>query len=131
MESQMKQISRSVYAIIGPEGSTNFGIVKGRDNSAALIDADIRRIDEIDEALQLTGCSKVSYLIDTHEHFDHTSANFYFAQRGIPIVASEGCAAAMRDEGAPDFERMLKPVPKLYERFSGLCLTLPDVVFRD
>ena len=131
MESAIKQISRSVYAVIGPEGATNFGIVKGSDNSAALIDADIRRIDEIDETLQLTGCSKVSYLIDTHEHFDHTSANFYFAQRGIPVVASAGCAAAMRDEGGPDFERMMKPVPELYERFPGLCLTLPDVVFRD
>jgi cyclase len=120
-----------VYAVIGPEGATNFGIVKGSDNSAALIDADIRRIDEIAEALQLTGCSKVSYLIDTHEHFDHTSANFYFAQRGIPIVASAACAAAMRDEGGPDFERMLKPVPELSERFPGLCLTVPDIVFRD
>ena len=131
MESAIKQISRSVYAVIGPQGSTNFGIVKGSDGSAALIDADIRRIDDIEEALQLTRCSKVGYLIDTHEHFDHTSANFYFAQRGIPVVASAGCAAAMRDEGGPDFERMMKPVPELYERFPGLCLTLPDVVFRD
>jgi glyoxylase-like metal-dependent hydrolase (beta-lactamase superfamily II) len=24
---------------------------------------------------------------------------------------------------------MLKPIPELYERFPGLCLTLPDVVF--
>jgi len=131
MESAIKQISRSVYAVIGLQGSTNFGIVKGSDGSAALIDADIRRIDDIEEALQLTGCSKISYLIDTHEHFDHTSANFYFSQRGIPVVASAGCAAAMRDEGGPDFERMMKPVPELYERFPCLCLTLPDVVFRD
>jgi cyclase len=129
MESAIKQISLSLYAVIGQEGSTNFAIVKGSDNSAALIDADIRRIDEIEEALQLTGCSRVSYLINTHEHFDHTSANFYFAQRGIPIVASAGCAAAMREEGGADFERMMKPVPELYERFPGLCLTLPDVVF--
>ena len=88
-------MSRSVYAVIGPEGSTNFIIVKA-PRSAALIDADIRRIDEVEEALHLTGCARVSYLIDTHEHFDHTSANFYFSQRGIPIVASAGCAAAMR-----------------------------------
>ncbi len=131
MESQIKQISRSLYAIIGPGGSTNFAIIKGSDNAAALIDADIRRIDEIEEALQLTGCSKVSYLIDTHEHFDHTSANFYFAQHRIPIVASAGCAAAMREEGGADFERMMKPVAELYERFPGLCLTLPNIVFRD
>jgi glyoxylase-like metal-dependent hydrolase (beta-lactamase superfamily II) len=131
MDSEIKRVSPSVYAVIGPQGSTNFSIVKGRDGNAVVIDADIRRIDEIEEALQLAGCAKVSYLIDTHEHFDHTSANFYFAQRGIPIIASAGCAGAMKDEGGPDFERMMKPVPELYERFPGLGLTLPEVLFTD
>ena len=96
-----------------------------------LIDADIRRIDEVEEALQAHRLFRIEYLIDTHEHFDHTSANFYFAQREIPIVASAGCVAAMHDEGGADFERMMKPVPELYERFPGLCLTLPDVLFTD
>jgi glyoxylase-like metal-dependent hydrolase (beta-lactamase superfamily II) len=131
MESELKRVSRCAYAVIGPEGSTNFGIIKARDGNAVLIDADIRRIDEIEEALKLTGCAKVGYLIDTHEHFDHTSANFYFAQRGIPIVASAGTAAAMGEDGGPDFERMMRPVAELYERFPGLRLTLPDVLFAD
>ncbi|MDH3442623.1 MAG: MBL fold metallo-hydrolase [Deltaproteobacteria bacterium] len=129
MESAIHQVSKSVYVVIGPEGATNFGIVKGRDNSAVLIDADIRRIDEVEEALKLTDCDTVEYLVDTHEHFDHTSANFYFHQRGVPIVASAGCAAAMKNEGAADFARMLKPVPELYDRFPGLMLTPPNVVF--
>lgn len=129
MDSTIRQLSGSAYVVIGPEGATNFAIIKARDGSAALIDADIRRIDEVEAALRLTGCAKVSYLIDTHEHFDHTSANFYFAQRGVPIVASAGCVQAIKDDGAADFTRMLKPVPELYERFPGLRLTLPDVVF--
>ncbi|HEX5607804.1 MAG TPA: MBL fold metallo-hydrolase [Candidatus Binatia bacterium] len=131
MESELKQLSGSVFALIGPQGATNFTIIKNRAGHAVLIDADIRRIDEIEEALQLAGCSRVEYLLDTHEHFDHTSANFYFARRGIPIVASSRCAGAMREQGGPDFERMMKPVPELYERFPGLCLTLPDVQFTD
>ena len=131
MESQIKQVSRSAYAVIGPEGATNFGIVKGSDGSAVLIDADIRRIDEVEEALKLTGCATVNYLIDTHEHFDHTSANFYFQQRGVPIVGSAGCVGAMKEDGEADFTRMLKPVPEFYDRFPGLRLTLPDVVFTD
>lgn len=131
MESEVKKISPSGFAIIGPEGSTNFTIIKSRAGTGVLIDADIRRIDEIEEALRLTGCSKIEYLIDTHEHFDHTSANFYFAQRGIPIIASAGCTGAMGDQGGPDFERMMKPVPELYQRFPGLCLTLPNVQFNE
>ncbi len=131
MESKIHQISKSVYAVIGPEGATNFGIVKATDGSAVLVDADIRRIDEVEEALRFTGCAKVGYLVNTHEHFDHTSANYFFEQRGVPIVASAGCVRAMREEGEPDFARMLRPVSELYERFPGLRLTLPDVVFPD
>ena len=51
-------MSRSVYVLIGSEGATNFGIVKANDGSAVLIDADIRRIDEVEEALRLTGCAE-------------------------------------------------------------------------
>ncbi len=131
MESSLYQASKSAYVIIGPEGATNFSIVKGANGGAVLIDADIRRIDEVKEALRLTGCSKVEYLIDTHEHFDHTSANFYFRERGVPIVASAGCVGAMRADGQFDFDRMMKPVLELYDRFPGLSLTLPDVVFTD
>ena len=129
MESTIRQASKSTYVVVDPEGATNFSIVKGTHGEAVLVDADIRRIDEIEEVLRLTGCSRVEYMINTHEHFDHTSANFYFRQRGVPIVASAGCVGAMQDEGGPDFERMLKPVPELYQLFPGLSLTLPDVVF--
>ena len=131
MESTIHRASKSTYVVVGPEGATNFAIVKDAGGAAILIDADIRRIDEVEEALQLAGCSEVKYLVNTHEHFDHTSANFYFRQRGVPIVASAGCVGAMRDEGGPDFDRMMKPVPELYERFPGLSVTLPDVVFAE
>ncbi len=131
MESKIHRVSRSAYVVIGPEGATNFGIIKANDGSAVIIDADIRRIDEVEEALNLTGCAKVGYLVNTHEHFDHTSANYYFAQRGVPIVASAGCARAMKEEGEPDFTRMMAPVAQLYDRFPGLCLTVPDMVFTE
>lgn len=129
MESKIHRVSRSAYVVIGPEGATNFSIVKANDASAVIIDADIRRIDEVEEALKLTGCAKVGYLVNTHEHFDHTSANYYFAQRGVPIVASAGCARAMKEDGEPDFARMMAPVAQPYDRFPGLRLTVPDMVF--
>jgi glyoxylase-like metal-dependent hydrolase (beta-lactamase superfamily II) len=104
MESKIHRANKSAYVVIGPEGATNFAIVRANDGTAVLIDADIRRIDEVDEALKLTGCADVAYLVNTHEHFDHTSANFYFAQRGIPIVASAACARAMKGEGTNIFK---------------------------
>jgi glyoxylase-like metal-dependent hydrolase (beta-lactamase superfamily II) len=129
MDSTIKAIGRSAYCIIGPEGATNFAIVKSADGSAVLIDGDIRRIDEIEEALKLTGCREVRYLVNTHEHFDHTSANHYFAQRGVAIVASAGCVRAMKEDGEKDFARMLAPAPHIHQRFPGLRMTLPELVF--
>lgn len=131
MESTIQRLSCSLYVMIGPEGATNFAIVKANDGSAVLIDADIRRIDEVEEALKLTGCTEVKYLVNTHEHFDHTSANFYFKRRDVPIVASEGCLRAMKEDGEQDFQRMLGPLPAIYDRFPGLEMTLPEVVFAE
>jgi hypothetical protein len=37
--------------VIGEDGATNFGILRGDDGAALLIDADIRRIDELEQAL--------------------------------------------------------------------------------
>jgi hypothetical protein len=52
MESSIYQASKSARVIIGPEGATNFSIVKSANGGAVLIDADIRRIEEVEEALK-------------------------------------------------------------------------------
>jgi glyoxylase-like metal-dependent hydrolase (beta-lactamase superfamily II) len=99
----------SAFAIIGDDGLTNFGLVKGTDSSALLIDADIRRMDEIDEALQRAGCKQVRYLLNTHENFDHSSANDYFEKHGAVIIGSDGCWQALQLDGAAKFAEMAGP----------------------
>lgn len=58
--ANIHQLTGSVFAVIGIDGATNFGIIKGSDDSAVLIDADIRRMDEIDNAFERAGCKTVS-----------------------------------------------------------------------
>lgn len=77
------RLGNSVFAVIGRDGLTAFGLIKGADGSALLVDADIRRMDEIEQALKKTGCAKVRYLFNTHENFDHTSAKHYFEKNEI------------------------------------------------
>lgn len=48
--TNVQRLKESVLAIIGEDGATNFGIINRTDGSAVLIDADIRRMDEIDDA---------------------------------------------------------------------------------
>jgi hypothetical protein len=51
MQIRLEQLSRAAFAVIGEDGATNFGIVRGDDGAPLLIDADIRRIDELEQAL--------------------------------------------------------------------------------
>ncbi|MBI2361308.1 MAG: MBL fold metallo-hydrolase [Deltaproteobacteria bacterium] len=125
------QLEKSVFVIVGPEGTTNFGIVRGDDGCALVIDSDIRRIDEIEAALSMTGCSKVSYLFNTHENFDHSSANHYFEKKGATVIASEGCWKALMKDGEAKFAEMGGPVPELWQRFPDLKMGLPHVTFSD
>lgn len=127
--ANIHQLNESVFAVIGVDGATNFGIVKGSDDSAVLIDADIRRMDEIDDALDRTGCQKVRYLVNTHENFDHSSANDYFVKKGTVVVGTDGCYQALAEDGDEKFAEMAGRSPDLWTRFPGLKMANLQVTF--
>jgi glyoxylase-like metal-dependent hydrolase (beta-lactamase superfamily II) len=131
VNTMLEPLGNSAFAVIGADGATNFGIVRAQDGSALLVDADIRRIDEIEEALAQTQCRRVQYLFITHENFDHSSANDYFEKKGATVIASRGCLDALREDGEAKFAEMSGRSPELFERFPGLKMGLPHVVFSD
>ncbi len=128
-EANLYKFSDSVFAVIGEDGLTNFGIVKGMDDSALLIDGDIRRMDEIDDALQRTGCRAVRYLLNTHENFDHSSANYYFEKNGAMVIGSDGCWEALREDGEAKFTEMAGRSPELKTRYPDLKMGQVQVTF--
>jgi cyclase len=127
--ADIHQLKDSVFAVIGDDGATNFGIIKGSDGSAVLIDADVRRMDEINDALNRTGCDKVRYLVNTHENFDHSSANDYFEKNGAIVVGTEGCWQALQEDGDAKFAEMAGRSPELWTRFPGLKMGNLQVTF--
>ena len=127
--ANLHRFNDSVFAIIGDDGLTNFGLVKGADGSALLIDADIRRIDEIDDALERAGCKRVLYLLNTHENFDHSSANDYFEKRGAVVIGSDGCWQALREDGEAKFAEMAGRAPDLWTRFADLKMGQLQLTF--
>jgi cyclase len=127
--ANVHQLTDSVFAAIGVDGATNFGIIKGNDDSAVLIDADIRRMDEIDDALRRTGCTKVRYLVNTHENFDHSSANDYFEKSGAVVIGTEGCWRALQEDGESKFAEMAGRSPELWTKFPGLKMGNLQIAF--
>ena len=131
MELRLERLGKAAFAVIGEDGATNFGIVRGDDGAGLLIDADIRRIDEIEEALRQAECDRVKFLFITHENFDHASANDYFEKKGAAVIASQGCVDALVDDGDAKFAEMSARSPELFERFPGLKMRLPQIIFSD
>ena len=129
MKVNLQALGQNAFTVVGDDGATNFGIVRGADGSALLIDADIRRMDEIEAALNQTQCRSVKYLFITHENFDHSSANDYFEKNSTVVIASKGCLEALQDDGDAKFTEMSGRAPELFERFPGLKMRLPHVVF--
>jgi glyoxylase-like metal-dependent hydrolase (beta-lactamase superfamily II) len=41
----------------------------------------------------------VRYLVNTHENFDHSSANDYFEKNGTILVGTDGCYRALEEDG--------------------------------
>jgi len=127
--ADIHQLKDSVFAVIGADGATNFGIIRANDGSAMLIDADIRRMDEIDDALKRTGCGKVRYLVNTHENFDHSSANGYFEKNGTIIIGTQGCWQALHEDGEAKFTEMAGKSPELKEKFPDLKMGNVQIAF--
>lgn len=128
-KANVQQLKETVFVIIGHDGATNFGIIKGTDGSVVLIDADIRRMDEIDDALATTGCSKVRYLVNTHENFDHSSANQYFEKNGAIVIGTEGCWQALQEDGDAKFAEMAGRSPELWKKFPDLKMGNLQITF--
>lgn len=127
--AHLHKFNDSAFAIIGDDGLTNFGLVKGNDGSALLIDADIRRIDEIDDGLRRAGCKQVKYLLNTHENFDHSSANHYFEKNGAVIIGSDGCYEALQLDGDAKFAEMAGREPGLKSRYPDLKMGQLQLTF--
>ncbi len=125
------RLGNSVFAVIGRDGLTNFGLIKGADGSAVLVDADIRRMDEIEQALKKVGCARVRYLFNTHENFDHTSANHYFEKNGAIVIGSDGTFRALKEDGEAKFAEMAGRSPELQARFPDLKMGLTQVSFAE
>lgn len=125
----LQRLTDSSFAILGADGATNFGIVRARNGDAMLIDADIRRIDEIRLALEQAEVTRVRYLFNTHENFDHSSANQHFDETGAVVIASDGCLAALLSDGEAKFAEMSSRSLELKKRFPALKMGLPGVTF--
>jgi glyoxylase-like metal-dependent hydrolase (beta-lactamase superfamily II) len=67
--------------------------------------------------------------VNTHENFDHSSANDYFEKQGAIIIGSEGCYHALLEDGEAKFAEMAGRSPELFTRFPKLKMGNLQLIF--
>jgi len=128
---EIRELAKGVYAILtelgDPRGDSNFGLITG-NNGAVLIDADIRRWEETKQFIVSVTKQPVRYLINTHDNFDHTSANTMLARQGAVIISSKACRHAMSMTGRKEFkEKVVSRCFNLKKKYELDELSMPDL----
>ncbi|HEU4617130.1 MAG TPA: MBL fold metallo-hydrolase [Gammaproteobacteria bacterium] len=84
------RLAANVYLLAGGGGANSTALV-GPDG-ALLVDAkiDMASGEGVAAALRGVGADRVRFLVNTHEHPDHTGANALFGEQGAVIIAHEG-----------------------------------------
>ncbi len=127
-EEGIKKIAEGVYAFIGPNGDANHGFITTA-RGLVVIDNDIRSAREFQAGINAITRENVSYLINTHHAFDHTSANHLLAGAGTTIISSAPCRRLMVEMGDKLIEEIRGNDPRVGSYAGELPVTLPDLTF--
>jgi len=127
---ELRELAKDVYAILtevgDPRGDSNFGLITG-NNGAVLIDADIRRWEETRQFIESVTNQPVRYLINTHDNYDHTSANTLLARQGAVIISSKACRSILSMTGCKEFKEKMSQDINLKEKYEIVELSMPDI----
>jgi len=115
-------LSESMFVLRNNFGS-NIGVFRGEDGML-LIDSHLRKdIDSILVHLNNISTLPVTYLINTHWHWDHVENNETFASKGAITISHVNCRKMLsEDQAFPLFN---------YKQEASSKVSLPKITFQD
>ena len=115
-------LSRNITEISGIGG--NILLIKGKDGTATLLDTGVTpRQGLLDQVLQHQHVKKVTQVVDSHYHFDHTGGNLHFGSQGATIIAQENVKTRLSQPQRIDFFNLTFP--------AAPAAALPTITFKD
>ena len=116
-----KTLKGNIVEISGIGG--NIVAIKGKE-STTLLDSGVEpRQDRLDDLLKHLHAKKVTTVIDSHYHFDHTGGNYHYGSQGATIIAQENVLTRLKQPQGIDFFNLTFPA---YQPAG-----LPKVTFKD
>ena len=107
------EVTPGIYMLSGVGGFVggNVGLSIGEDGVIMIDDAMPPFLDKLKNAIKSVTDKPISYLINTHVHFDHTGNNAAMGADGAVIVAHENLRHHMLDKGVQT-QKGMQPAPK-------------------
>ncbi|WP_440053941.1 MBL fold metallo-hydrolase [Pseudoalteromonas sp. T1lg65] len=86
---QITSLSNNVFIITEKSYGTNIGLIKMHEG-VVLIDPmpGDKNLDKLHQIIRQQTKSPVRYILNTHQHFDHTGGNEYFVKLGGAVIES-------------------------------------------
>ncbi|MBI3127852.1 MAG: MBL fold metallo-hydrolase [Candidatus Tectomicrobia bacterium] len=126
------QVVKGVYAYIGGNGATNFGLALTKDRPV-IIDNDIRVRKPFLAGMRSLTRKMPGLVLNTHHNFDHTSDNGFYHGHGAVSFGCELTAEEMeREEKAGVWvKQMVGRGPKVDHLVGKLHVAPPMVTFEE
>ncbi|WP_193164872.1 MBL fold metallo-hydrolase [Microbulbifer hainanensis] len=82
-----KKISKQMYLLKGQNYNTNIGLIS-TDEGLVLIDPmpGKGQLDELNKTVQAIYKKPIAFILNTHEHTDHSGGNEFFTDRGSKLI---------------------------------------------
>lgn len=119
VQIQIEQVSESVYMLVGSGG--NIALSIGEDGTFIVDDQFAPLTDKIVSAIATLTMDPVSFVINTHWHFDHTGGNENFGESGAVIVSHENSRSRM------EIDQLIELFDTHQKAYSGVGL--PKITF--
>lgn len=86
----VERVSEQVHLLKGIDYGTNIGLILTQDG-LVLIDPmpGDEHLGALDDAIQSLYVKPVKFILNTHEHADHTGGNQHFIQQGASLVPTQ------------------------------------------
>lgn len=121
IQIEVIQLTDNVYALFGAGG--NMGLSVGEDGAFLIDDQFAPLSNKITKAIATVTDKSISFLLNTHYHFDHTGGNENFGNTDAIIVAHENVYERMITEQVISFfDKTIPPSPEA---------ALPIITFTD
>lgn len=108
VEITSQQVAPGISVLFGSGG--NIGVSHGKDATILIDDQYAPLSEKIMATIAALGVDPVSFVVNTHWHFDHTGGNENFGEAGATIFAHENVRRRLV-EGGNIFGREIAPAP--------------------